>query len=403
VNDDLLPLGLRVRGRRVVVVGGGPVALRRVTSLLDVGAVVVVVAPVCVDALADLAARGQIRWQATPFEPSDLDDAWLAMACTDDPSVNALVVTEADVRRTWCVRADDASAATAWMPAVGRTGPAVVAVHGGRDPRRAVVLRDVAVAAIDEALRSGRAQAQRAVPTSGRVVLVGGGPGDPGLLTRRGWQRLGEADVVVVDRLAPLAALDGLREDVQIIDVSKVPRGAFTPQEQINAVLVEHALAGRVVVRLKGGDPFVLGRGMEEVEACAAAGVEVEVVPGVTSAVAVPGLAGVPVTHRGLSQGFCVVSGHVPPGDPRGTVDWGALARSGLTLVCLMAVDNLPLIAAALVAHGMAGSTPVAGVQDGARQVRVTTLERAVTEGAGVRSPAVIVIGAVAALARATS
>lgn len=403
MNDDLLPLGLRVRGRRVVVVGGGPVALRRVTSLLDVGADVVVVAPACVDALADLATRGQIRWQAAAFEPSDLDDAWLAMACTDDPSVNALVVTEADVRRTWCVRADDASAATAWMPAVGRTGPAVVAVHGGRDPRRAVVLRDVAVAAIDEALRSGRAQAQRTVPTSGRVVLVGGGPGDPGLLTRRGWQRLGEADVVVVDRLAPLAALDGLREDVQIIDVSKVPRGAFTPQEQINAVLVEHALAGRVVVRLKGGDPFVLGRGMEEVEACAAAGVEVEVVPGVTSAVAVPGLAGVPVTHRGLSQGFCVVSGHVPPGDPRGTVDWGALARSGLTLVCLMAVDNLPLIAAALVAHGMAGSTPVAGVQDGARQVRVTTLERAVTEGAGVRSPAVIVIGAVAALARATS
>lgn len=403
MNDDLLPLGLLVRGRRVVVVGGGSVALRRVTSLLAVGADVAVIAPACVDALADLAERGQVDLVPRGFAAGDLAGAWLVMACTDRPAVNAQVVAEAQAQQTWCVRADDASAATAWMPAVGRTGPAVVAVHADRDPRRAVALRDAAVAAVEQALRSGAAPAGRAGPTSGRVVLVGGGPGDPGLLTLRGWQRLAEADVVVVDRLAPLAALDGLREDVVVVDVSKVPRGAFTPQEQINATLVEHALAGKVVVRLKGGDPFVLGRGMEEVEACTAAGIEVEVVPGVTSAVAVPGLAGVPVTHRGLSQGFCVVSGHVPPGDPRGSVDWGALAASGLTLVCLMAVDNLPLIAAALLEHGLDAATPVAGVQDGGQHVAVTTLARASTEGAGVRSPAVVVIGAVAALARPSS
>lgn len=386
----------------MVLVGAGPVALRRVGALMDVGADVVVVAPRAVDALSDLAARDQITWHARGFDPHDLDGAWLAMACTDDPAVNALVVAQAEARRIWCLRVDDATAATAWMPATGRTGPALVAVHADRDPRRAVALRDVAVAAVDEALRSGTVLPQRAGTASGRVVLVGGGPGDPGLLTRRGWQRLADADVVVVDRLAPLAVLDGLRDDVTIVDVSKVPRGAFTPQEQINAVLVEHALAGRVVVRLKGGDPFVLGRGMEEVEACAAAGVEVEVVPGVTSAVAVPGLAGVPMTHRGLAQGFSVVSGHVPPGDPRGSVDWGSLACSGLTLVCLMAVDNLPLIAAELVANGLAGTTPVACIQDGGSHVARSTLAQVVTDGAGVRSPAVVVIGAVAGMARPT-
>ena len=403
MSDDLLPLGLRMRGRRVLVVGGGPVALRRVSSLVDVGADVVMVAPDAVDALSDLAARGQIAWYARVFEPSDVEGAWLAMACTNDPGVNDLVVSEAERRQIWCLRADDATAATAWMPAIGRTGPAIVAVHADRDPRRAVALRDAAVAAVDEALRTGQAPAGRPGPTSGRVVLVGGGPGDPGLLTRRGWQRLAEADVVVVDRLAPLAVLDGLRDDVMIVDVSKVPRGAFTSQERINAVLVEHALAGRIVVRLKGGDPFVLGRGMEEVDACVAAGIEVEVVPGVTSAVAVPGLAGIPVTHRGVSQGFSVVSGHVPPGDPRGSVEWGALARSGTTLVCLMAVDNMALIAADLIANGMDATTPVACIQDGAmpgQRVVRTSLERVVTEGPGVQSPAVIVIGAVAALKR---
>ncbi len=403
MSDDLLPLGLRMRGRRVLVVGGGPVALRRVSSLVDVGADVVMVAPDAVDALSDLAARGQIAWYARVFGPSDVDGAWLAMACTNDPGVNELVVSEAERRQIWCLRADDATAATAWMPAIGRTGPAIVAVHADRDPRRAVALRDAAVAAVDEALRTGQAPAGRTGPTSGRVVLVGGGPGDPGLLTRRGWQRLAEADVVVVDRLAPLAALDGLRDDVMIVDVSKVPRGAFTSQERINAVLVEHALAGRIVVRLKGGDPFVLGRGMEEVDACVAAGIEVEVVPGVTSAVAVPGLAGIPVTHRGVSQGFSVVSGHVPPGDPRGSVEWGALARSGTTLVCLMAVDNMALIAADLIANGMDATTPVACIQDGAmagQRVVRTSLEHVVTEGPGVQSPAVIVVGAVAALTR---
>ena len=404
---DPLLMGLLVDGRRVLVVGGGPVALRRVSRLVEAGADVLVVAPDVVPALDELAQLGRIRWAARPYGPGDVDDAWLAFACTDDPSVNARVVDDAAAQRIWCSRADDAAAATAWTPASGRSGPASVAVLSGRDPRRSVALRDAALRAVDAELHAGRAEPGRApapgAARRGRVVLVGGGPGDPGLLTRRGYERLAEADVVLVDRLAPLAVLDGLHPDVEVVDVAKVPRGRFTPQEAINELLVQHALAGRVVVRLKGGDPFVFGRGMEEAQACAAAGVDVEVVPGVTSAVAAPGLAGVPLTHRGVSQGFTVVSGHLPPGHPQSSVDWGALARSGTTIVCLMAVATMPHIAAELVASGLRPGAPVAVVEDGGlptqRVLRSSLSDvTAMMAAQRVRAPAVIVIGEVAAV-----
>jgi uroporphyrin-III C-methyltransferase len=200
--------------------------------------------------------------------------------------------------------------------------------------------------------------------------------------------------------------LADLADDVEVVDVSKIPRGRFTPQEQINDLLVERARRGSTVVRLKGGDPFVFGRGMEEAQACAAAGVPVEVVPGVTSAVSVPALAGIPVTHRGLSQGFSVVSGHVPPGHPGSTIDWGALARSGTTLVVLMGVHTLPLVVAALLAEGRDPGTPLACVVDGAsaaQQVVVSTLAEVAASGVPplVRPPAVVVIGAVVGAAPA--
>jgi uroporphyrin-III C-methyltransferase / precorrin-2 dehydrogenase / sirohydrochlorin ferrochelatase len=408
-DGPVLPLGLRVTGRRVVVVGGGPVGLRRVSALLDAGALVRLVAPEVETALADLAARGRLEWQQRPYADGDLQDAWLAMACTADADVNAAVLAEAEASRIWCLRADDARTASAWMPATGRSGPATVAVHADRDPRQAAGLRDIAVGAVAEALRVGQAPRSRpAAAPRGRVTLVGGGPGDPGLLTVRGLERLAAADVVVVDRLAPLAVLDGLREDVEIIDVGKIPRGRFTPQETINALLVEHALAGRSVVRLKGGDPFVFGRGREEVDACLAAGVPVEVVPGVTSAIAVPGLVGVPATHRGMSQGFTVVSGHAAPGDPGSQLDWAALARAGTTLVLLMAVDTLAAIAQAVMAGGRPGTTPVIAVQDGGlpgQRVLNATLETigAVAAQEALRPPAVVVIGEVAGLATSVS
>jgi uroporphyrin-III C-methyltransferase/precorrin-2 dehydrogenase/sirohydrochlorin ferrochelatase len=277
---------------------------------------------------------------------------------------------------------------------VGRTGPYTLAVHADRDPRRATALRDHLVAATEA--WSGTEQARTGRPRAGRVVLVGGGPGDPGLVTVRGRAALAEADVVVADRLAPLSLLDELDPRVEVIDAAKVPGGHSMPQEQINRLLVDGARAGRVVVRLKGGDPYVFGRGMEELQACVAAGVPVEVVPGVTSAVAVPGAAGIPVTHRGVVQAFTVVSGHVAPGDESSTVDWKALAAVGGTLVVLMGAATMPAIASALLAGGLDPATPVAGLQDGADPRRSTLAEVAGSALADVRAPAVFVVGAVA-------
>jgi cobyrinic acid a,c-diamide synthase len=234
------------------------------------------------------------------------------------------------------------------------------------------------------------------------VSLVGAGPGDAGLITVRGQQRLAEADVVVTDRLVPRSLLDGLGSGVQVIDVAKAPRAPAPTQGQINEILVEHALAGRRVVRLKGGDPFVFGRGMEEVEACAVAKVAVEVVPGVSSAIAVPALAGIPATHRGLSQGFTVISAHVPPGDPQSTIDWAAVARAGTTIVLMMAVHTLPAVTAELLRHGLPPSTPTACVENGGTpRQRVLRGELAqiasIAVDSALRAPAVTVIGAVAA------
>jgi len=413
--EPLLPLGLRLRDRKVVVVGGGPVALRRVGALMAAQASVTVVSPTAVVALQDLAERGRINWLARRYEPGDLHDAWLAMACTADAAVNAQVFAAADEARIFCLRADDASGASAWMPATGRTGRATVSVHGDRDPHTAAALRDAALAAVEAALRENsglrsrrRVRASSSGPGSGDgsgyVVLVGGGPGDPELLTLKGFQALADADVVVVDRLAPLAVLDGLREGVEIIDVSKIPHGRFTPQEEINDILVSRAREGRVVVRLKGGDPFVFGRGLEEVIACRQAAVAVEVVPGVSSAIAVPELAGIPLTHRGSSQGFTVISGHAAPDDPRSTLDWAALAHTGTTLIVLMGVENLQSIAVSLVTAGRDVNTPLACVMDGGlpnQKVVLSTLGGVVSAGppTELRSPAVIVIGAVAAFA----
>ena len=196
------------------------------------------------------------------------------------------------------------------------------------------------------------------------MILVGGGPGDPDLLTLRGFRALLDADVVVTDRLAPTGLLELLPAGVEVIDVGKTPGGEAAAQQAINELIVARARAGEIVVRLKGGDPFVLGRGSEEVDACVAAGVVVDVVPGLTSAVAAATLAGVPLTERGTTQHFTVVSGHVPPGDPRSTVDWALLAATDATLVLLMAVANLGAIAAALIAGGRKPATPAAIVEN---------------------------------------
>ena len=367
-SAPLHPVGLRLHGRQVVVVGGGAASYRATVGLLDAGAVVTVVSPVVVPALEALADSGALSWIQRRYAPGDLDAAWYAVAATKDPAVDEVVAADAEHARVFCTRADDPGASSAY-PALPDAG--------------------------NPAARDGR---------TGRVVLVGGGPGDPGLITVRGRQALSQADVVVVDHLGPRSLLAGLRRDVEIVDASKLPRGRAMPQEQINSLLVSHARAGKQVVRLKGGDPFVFGRGMEELLACAAADVPVEVVPGVTSAVGVPGVAGIPVTHRGLTHEFVVVSGHLPPGHPQSLVDWSAIGRLRGTVVVLMGVETAAAIAAALIHHGRRPDTPVAVVVEGTtgseRTIRTTLADLGTTIiEESVRPPAVWVVGEVVQLA----
>ncbi|MBW3085974.1 Siroheme synthase [Austwickia sp. TVS 96-490-7B] len=255
----------------------------------------------------------------------------------------------------------------------------------------------------DSATLAGGATGTADGSVIGEVILVGGGPGDPNLLTLAAIQELRAADVVVYDRLAPLSALTEAPESAVLVDVGKIPRGRHTSQERINDILVEHALAGRRVVRFKGGDNFVFGRGGEEALACAAAGIPVRVVPGVSSAIAGPGLAGIPVTHRELTQGVTIVTGHVPPGHQASTVNWRGLAQSGTTLVIMMGVHALPAIAEELLAVGMPAHTPAATIADAAlptmRVVRAPLdgIAQAVAEQ-GLGAPAVTVVGEVAGL-----
>jgi uroporphyrin-III C-methyltransferase/precorrin-2 dehydrogenase/sirohydrochlorin ferrochelatase len=234
-------------------------------------------------------------------------------------------------------------------------------------------------------------------------VIVGGGPGDPDLLTLRGYRALLGADVVVTDRLGPTGLLELLPPEVEVIDVGKTPRGRAPEQDAINDLLIERARHGAVVVRLKGGDPFILGRGSEEVDACAAAGVVVDVIPGLTSAVAAATLAGVPLTQRGTTQQFTVASGHVPPGDARSSVDWALLAGTDATLVLLMAVANLRAIADALIAGGRKPGTPAVVIENASlpaqRVVGASLSDLAdVAEIQQIAPPAVVIIGDVVRL-----
>jgi uroporphyrin-III C-methyltransferase len=235
------------------------------------------------------------------------------------------------------------------------------------------------------------------------VALIGGGPGDPGLITVLGRRILAEADVVVTDKLAPRALLAELDPDVEVIDAGKQPHAHNLTQSQINELIVTRALAGQRVVRLKGGDPFVFGRGGEEALACVRAGVPFQVVPGVTSAIAVPAYAGIPVTHRGITQDFSVVSAHLDPSHPGATVDWEALAKTTGTLVLMMAVAHLDAVATELIKRGRDAATPVAVISDGTtpdQQTLTSTLGDVAADAAasGVRPPAVVVIGDVVKL-----
>lgn len=394
------PSGLRLADRRVVVVGGGHVAQRRVPQLIAAGADVHVVSPSVTPAIEGLVGSGEVTWHQRGFAAADLDDTWYCIAATDDHAVNEQVSAAAEVRRVFCVRSDDGTRATAWTPATGRHDGVTVAVLCNREPRRSARIRDEIV----EGLREGELGARRQRDHAPGVVLVGGGPGEPELISIAGRKALMDADVVVADRLAPRELLGDLAPDVELVDVAKLPRGRSAQQEEINRIIVERALAGKRVVRFKGGDNFVFGRGYEEVIACREAGVPVTVIPGLSSSVAVPAVAGIPVTHRGVAHEFTVVSGHLPPGHAESLVSWAALGELTGTVVLMMAVENAAAIAAALIAGGRPPSTPVAvvceGTMPGERTVYATlsSLGSALQEH-DVRPPAVIVVGDVVAVA----
>ncbi len=406
-ENPAYPVGLRLTGRRVVVLGGGQVAQRRLPALIAAGADIHLVSPGATPSVEAMADAGELTWHKRPYEEGDLAEAWYALIATGDKEANTRASAEAERHRVWCVRSDDAEAATAWTPATGTSEGVTVAIlttdTKSRDPRHTAAIRDAVV----EGLRDGTLVAPHHRTRTPGVALVGGGPGDPDLITVRGRRLLAEADVVITDHLGPRDLLAELPSSVEVIDAAKLPYGRFMAQEASNNALIEHAKQGKSVVRLKGGDPYVYGRGMEEFQALAEAGIPCTVVPGISSSISVPGAAGIPVTHRGVAHEFTVVSGHIAPDDERSLVDWPSLAKLTGTLVILMGVGTIGKVAETLIAHGKSPDTPVALIQEGttAAQRRVdatlaTAAEAVVAQE--VKPPAVIVIGEVVKVGPAT-
>lgn len=383
---DLYPTSLRLLGRSVLVVGGGPVASRRAKGLLDAGAVLTLVAPAVSAELLEMHEAGLLTWHARAYRTADLAGIWFVQTATGNSAVDEKVAADAEAARIWCVNATDHEASAAWTPAVAQVDDVIVAVNAGGDPCRALAIRR----GIVEALETGTLPTRHHRSAKGFVALVGGGPGAEDLITVRGRKLLAQADVVVADRLGPRGLLGQLEPGVEIIEVGKRPQHHPVPQSQINEILVREAKAGKRVIRLKGGDPYVLGRGGEEAEYCREHGVEVEVVPGVTSAISVPAAAGIPVTHRGLARAFTVVSAHedlaeVPPGSEH-------------TVVLLMGVSTLRRSAVMLSTKERGEDCPVAIIEDGFGAGQRITIGRLGSiadqaEAVGVRSPAVIVVG----------
>ncbi|ALA67224.1 uroporphyrinogen-III C-methyltransferase [Corynebacterium lactis] len=358
-------MSLVLKDLGVLVIGGSTAAERVIPRFLDSGATITVCeGGEVTTAIEAWAADGRISLFRTSFTPA-MSWGKAIMVCCDESLLRD--VTREGRRRGILV--DDETGSASPLTPVALTG------------RRA----------------------SRAGDLAGQVALVGGGPGDPGLITVEGRRLLRLADVVVADHLGPLSLLGELDPDVEIIDAGKLPYGRAMAQERINELLVHRAREGYFVVRLKGGDPYIFGRGFEELQELEEAGIPVRVVPGITSAIAVPGSVGIPVTMRGINHDFTVVSGHVPPGHPKSLVDWDALGRMNGTICIIMGVKNGPEIAESLLASGRSADTPAAVVQEGTmstqRSVRCTlgTLgETLVNEK--IKPPAVIIIGEVVGL-----
>jgi len=389
-------IGVRLTGRLVVFAGGGRATARRLPRFVAEGARVLIVAPELSAQTRALVHAHGLGWRPRRIRPRDLRGAWLVHAATGDAAVDSWVARRCEASRILCVAAGDGEHSVARLAAETRSGDTVVGAVSdiGVDPGRSARIRDAIAGMLDEGALPLR---RRREAGAGRVDLVGGGPGPDDLLTLRARRLIAEADVVVADRLGPTGVLAFLDPGVEVIDVGKHPGHHPVPQDEIDRIIVARARAGQRVVRLKGGDPFVFGRGGEEVAACLAAGIPVDVVPGVSSAIAVPQAAGIPVTHRGTATGVHITNGHDAPTE----ATLAALRDPATTTVVLMGVAALPQFAAAALAAGADPATPVAIVESGHRDRQRTTrapLGRIAAEAAaaGVRNPAVIVVGAVA-------
>jgi uroporphyrin-III C-methyltransferase/precorrin-2 dehydrogenase/sirohydrochlorin ferrochelatase len=442
-GDELFPLFLKLGGRAVLLVGGGPVAIAKARLLADAGAEVVVVTPELSDDLRALAAaRGWPVRQRT-FVADDAVGAWLVISAAP-PEVNRAVAAVAEARNLFVVAVDDPASASAYGAGVVRRAGVTVAIStSGQAPALAGLLRegleallpDELASWVDEAARQRtrwRAEktpmAQRrprllaalnklyrrrgaaeapvvdVVVTRGRVTLIGAGPGDPDLLTLRGARLLGEADLVLYDALSS-EAMRALAPQARWFYVGKRACRQSIGQDTLNRILIKEATRGRHVVRLKAGDPFVFGRGGEEALALARAGIACEVVPGVSSAVAAAGLAGIPVTHRGVSSAFTVVSGHHET-VYRPVLE--ATPSAGVTIVVLMGLRHRAHIAQLLLARGWRDTTPAAVVRGAATPTAArwlgTVADLASGTDAGgdddLRQPGVLVIGDAVAVAR---
>lgn len=451
------PLFMSLQGRRVLVVGGTEAAARKVELLLSAGAQVTLIADTVVGEIAQLIDEARISWAGRAFYDEDLAGVSLVVVASDDESLQARVSLAAQSRCLPVNVVDRPRLSSFIMPAIVDRAPITIAIStGGAAPALARRLRaeierampaaigrlarfaEVFRAQVRRTLEQPRARrrfwdrvfegrigemalagdeirarrelirlldgARTEVPTVGMVHLVGAGPGDPDLLTMKAHRLLQRADVVVYDRLVSAEVLAMTRRDAERIYVGKRRGNHSLSQDEINARLVALARAGKSVVRLKGGDPFVFGRGGEEIEALAHAGIAVEVVPGVTAALGCAASAGIPLTHRDHAQTCVFVTGHRKDGTL--DLDWPMLARPRQTVVIYMGIEALPTIASQLVAHGLAASTPVALIENGTtdRERRVVgtlaTIERQAAR-AHLQGPTLCMVGAVVGLAMA--
>ena len=448
---DYLPIFCRLDNKPVLLVGGGEVAERKARLLLDAGAHLTVVAPELDPELAELAANGSIEWLAGEFAPQQLAGKWLVVAATDRREVNALVYQSANQARIFANVVDDPKRSSFIMPSIIDRSPLMVAISsGGKAPVLARLLREKLEALLPQHLgavatfagslrervkarfasmgerrrfwerllgadrlgqalaRGDHASAHQLADslfadesqTGGEVVLVGAGPGDPGLLTLHALRQMQQADVVVYDRLVSDEVMALVRRDAKRIFVGKQAGNHCVPQEGINQLLLEEAKKGQRVVRLKGGDPFIFGRGGEELETLVGTGIGFQVVPGITAASGCAAYAGIPLTHRDHAQSVRFVTAHGKGGAR--DLDWPLLAKDKQTLVFYMGLSSCATIREELLAHGKAGDTPVALIERGTQpcqRVIRGTLDELPALAVGVEIPALIMVGSVVTLA----